>query len=214
MNGGRVEFGLRLGNGLAVPVDSKWMAVGFLDELSRTNDPEARTELARKINNAVLARAKEVRRYIDPARTTAFALAAVPDAAYELSARAQIDAAHQKVIVIGYGMLLPYLLLLRHTMENTGAQLDAYLMGAHLKAAQDAVRDLESELNRRFSNSINGLEKSRGEIKRHLGVISESLNRLEFGSAASSEQDALPGDDHAQEQRRGIPPASPGEAMY
>ena len=179
VNGGRVEFALRLGNGLIVPLDSKWVAAGFLEKLETEDDPKARAELARTINNAVYSRVKEARAYIDPPRTTRFALAAVPDAAYELSARAQIRAAQENVIVISYGLLLPYLLLIRHTLESADAHLDAYLMGAHLKAAQDAVRHIESELNRRFTSSMNMLDATRGEIKRHLGIISVSLARLE-----------------------------------
>jgi Uncharacterized protein conserved in bacteria len=67
-----VEFGLRLPNDLILPIDSKWAATALLDQFIATEDPAERVSLKTKIEDAVLAKAKEVTKYLEPSLTMTF----------------------------------------------------------------------------------------------------------------------------------------------
>ena len=87
-----VEFGLRLHSGLVVPIDSKWPATGLIEQLAQCEDPAEQLKLRALIETNVLSRANEVAKYIDPHMTAPFAIAVVPDAAYEIAQDTRIDA--------------------------------------------------------------------------------------------------------------------------
>ena len=108
-----VEFGLRLPNGLALPIDSKWPATNLLECFAASDDPAERQRLKAQIEAAVLEKASEVTRYLDPELTAGFAIAVVPDAVDELCAGVKADCLRMNVVLIGHGMLMPYLLLPR-----------------------------------------------------------------------------------------------------
>ena len=81
LNGKVVEFAIRLPGGKLLPVDSKWTSSHALEQLSAPDvDPARRQQLAAQVEKEVEKRVREVSQYIDPATTSPFALAAVPDA--------------------------------------------------------------------------------------------------------------------------------------
>jgi DNA recombination protein RmuC len=104
-----VEFGLRLPNNLVLPIDSKWTATHLLEQFMACDDPAEQQGLRDRIGAAVLDRAKEVRKYIDPNVTVNFGVVAVPDAIYDLCCSIQPDVFQLGVVLIGYSMFVPYL---------------------------------------------------------------------------------------------------------
>ncbi|HFC98092.1 MAG TPA: hypothetical protein ENJ40_06505 [Thermosulfurimonas dismutans] len=97
MGNGRVEFALRLRDGSLVPLDSKFVEPGTPPEV---------------IPSRLLARTRELAKYLDDPRAAGFALVAVPDEAYHLShkviARAGLE---NRVIMVPYTQTLPAALL-------------------------------------------------------------------------------------------------------
>src|SRR6476661_8441059 len=111
--GGKVvELALRLPGGKLLPIDSKWVSSGALEQLADPAlDAPRRAQLTGQVERDVERRVREVSQYIDPATTAPFALAAVPDAAYGVCRAAFAEAHRRHVMIVGYSMALPYLLM-------------------------------------------------------------------------------------------------------
>src|SRR5713226_8506026 len=112
--GGKVvELALQLPGGKLLPIDSKWVSSGALEQLAEHGlDAQRRAQLTAQVEREVERRVREVSQYIDPASTSSFALAVIPDAAYDVCRGAIVGAHRRHVMVVGYAMALPYLLTL------------------------------------------------------------------------------------------------------
>lgn len=171
-----VEFGLRLPNGLILPIDSKWPATHLIELFGATEDLDERRRYKAQIETAVLAKAREVKKYVDPALTVSFGVAAVPDAVYDLSWGAQVEAMRLGVVLISYSMLVPYLLLVFQTVLNTSRDVDLEKLNAHLARAQESALLAQEELEGRFARALTMLNNARDDVSRHLGKIGSDLN--------------------------------------
>ena len=76
----------------AAPDRLRWTAVAELEAMEAEEDPTRRDACARKVERAVASRAKDVAQYIDTSVTSPVAVAAVPDAAYQVLSRAHAEA--------------------------------------------------------------------------------------------------------------------------
>jgi DNA recombination protein RmuC len=179
-----VEFGLRLPNSLVLPIDSKWPATALLEELCSTDDAGKRIMLKSAIEEAVEAKAREVRKYLEPSRTTDFGLAVVPDAIYALCSGI-LPRVYQEcgVIVLGHSMFIPYLLLVFQTALKTSQTLDLERLGVYLKTAQDSIRGLQEELEGRLSKAITMLDNSRSDMRALLGKANTGLMGLQASAS-------------------------------
>ena len=180
-----VEFGLRLPSNLILPIDSKWPATGLLEQFAASDDPREQRRLRMRIESAALEKAKEVRKYVDPNVTLGFGIAAVPDAVYHLCSGAQADLFKHNVVLLGYGMLMPYLLLVFQTELRASQTIDMKKLGACLQNAQEGIIALQGELEGRFSRSIRMLANSREEMSAHLSRITGNLTSLQVRAATS-----------------------------
>jgi DNA recombination protein RmuC len=187
-----VEFGLRLPNNLVLPIDSKWTATNLLDRFLSTDDIGEQQSLKSEIANAVLARAKEVRKYIDPNMTLDFAIAVVPDAIYDLCASAQVEAFRMNVVLISYGLFVPYLLLVFQTVLKTCQSIDLQRLNSYLESVQSNIEALQKELEGRFSRAITMLTNSRGEMSAHLSRIRGGLTSLQMGAGVVPDLSQIP----------------------
>src|SRR5437870_7313796 len=108
--GGKVvELALRLPGGKLLPMDSTWVSSPALEQLAEPGlDANRRAQLMATIEREVERRVREVGQYIDPATTTPFALAVIPDAAYDVCRGAIVNAHRRHVMVVGYAMARPY----------------------------------------------------------------------------------------------------------
>ncbi len=170
-----VEFGLRLPNGLVLPIDSKWPATALIEAFAAAEEPVEQLRLKAQIEAAVLTKAREVRKYVDPALTVPFGIAAVPDAVYELCWSVQIDALQQNVVLLGYSMVVPYLLMVFQTVLKTSHDVDLDKLQAHLDRALECADLAQAELEGRFARSVTMLGNSRDELSRLLSRLNSSL---------------------------------------
>lgn len=183
VNGKVVEFGLALPDGRRLPVDSKWTALAELEALESCTDPAERELRARDVERQVVARAREVAQYLDPATTSPVAVAAIPDAAYAVLRRAHADAFARGVVVVPYSTALPVLLFLyslvhrfgdadgaRAALEDVAALLDAMEGVVENKVARAAtmVANAADELR-------SGLGKARGSVARGRAAATPEL---------------------------------------
>ena len=176
-----VEFGLRLPNNLILPIDSKWTATNLIEQFCNCDNPEEQQRIKSQIESAVLNKAKEVKKYIDPSLTVNFGIAAVPDAVYDACYGIQADVFQLNVIIISYSMFLPYLLLVFHTILKTSQNIDLEKLDAYVQIAQENVKKLQDELEGRFSKSIAMLNNSRTDMSTYLSKVSSGLTSLQGG---------------------------------
>ncbi len=186
-----VEFGLRLPNNLILPIDSKWPATGLLEEFVACDDPDKQQKLKAEIEAAVLAKAKEVRKYIDPNVTMNFGVAAVPDSVYDLCFGIQVDVLRLNVVLVSYTMFVPYLLLVFQTILKTSQNIDLQKLDAYLKSAQENIKAVQDELEGRFPKAITMLNNSRDEMSAHLSRVAGGLTSLQISAPSQSSAAAL-----------------------
>ncbi|MEN6371781.1 MAG: DNA recombination protein RmuC [Armatimonadota bacterium] len=206
-----VEFGLRLPNNLILPIDSKWAATSLLEQFTASEDPSEQQKLKGQIESAVLGRAKEVRKYIDPNFTVDFAIATVPDAIYDLCCGIQADAFEQNVVLVSYSMLIPYLLLVFHMVLRTNRSIDLQKLESYLKSTETCIKTIHNELEGRFSKALTMLGNSRDDMAQQLSKAGAGLTSLRMNASAvlpASEADAseavIPSDSDITEPGAGL----------
>jgi DNA recombination protein RmuC len=173
-----VEFGLRLPNNLVLPIDSKWPATDLLERFSACDDLAERLRLRAQIETVVLAKAREVRKYLDPGRTLGFGVAAVPDAVYDVCSAVRCDCFDLNVVLVAYSMFVPYLLLVFQTVLRASQDIDLEKLDAYLRTAEDSVKFVQQELDGRFARALTMLGNSRDDMSVHLSKINSSLTSV------------------------------------
>lgn len=180
-----VEFGLRLPNGLVLPIDSKWPATAALESLAACDDPAEQVRLKNEVHAAVMQKAREVTKYLDPDLTPPFAVAVVPDAVEELCPAAKAECLKMNVVLLGYGMFVPYLLLVFQTVLRSSRDIDAEKLAAHVGALGEALDRLQDEVEGRLSRAITMLSNSRDDLRVHAGRVRAGLTALEMRAEAA-----------------------------
>jgi hypothetical protein len=200
VSGRRVEFALVLPDGRRLPVDSKWTAVRELEELDQATDDERRKVLCRRIEDEVIRRAREVETYLDPALTTPFAIACVPDAAFSVCRRAHGEAFSRGVILVPHATALPVLLALYALASRYGAgdQVQGCLaelegmLGAMENTLENKVARATTMLGNAADEWRTHLGRARGALARGRGVAVEgNLDEIQAAGLTSAFDDAL-----------------------
>ncbi len=177
-----VEFGLRLPNNLVLPIDSKWTATNLLEQFASCRDMQEQQRIKNEISRAVLNKAREVRKYVDPHLTMTFGVAAVPDAVYDLCAECHSEAFEMNVVIISYSMFVPYLLLVFHTVLKVGTSIDLQRLEGCVHSVQESVKALQEEVEGRFSRALTMLSNSRDELKVQLGKAAIGLASIHINA--------------------------------
>src|SRR5207247_1448177 len=188
VNGKVVEFGLILPDGRRLPIDSKWTAVAELEALEATEDLTERDACARAVERAVASRAKEVAQYLDPTLTAPAAIAAVPDAAYDVLKRAHADAFTRGVIIVPYGSALPIALFLYSLVRRFGDAADVQAVVSEVAVVLDA---LESVVENRVQKAATMLANGADELRSQLGKARGSIARAQATAAEPVEEPPL-----------------------
>jgi DNA recombination protein RmuC len=161
-----VELALRLPGGKLLPMDSKWVSTPALEQLADPGlDANRRANLLGQVEREVERRVREVSQYIDPGLTTPFALAVVPDAAYDVCRSAIVTAHHRHVMVVGYGMALPYLLTLYQLHLQFARTVDMEKLQSALIDIERQVDVLEGILENKVQRSLTVLQNAYTEGK-------------------------------------------------
>jgi len=187
--GGKVvELGLRLPGGKLLPIDSKWVSSGALEQLADTTlDAPRRTQLVGQVEREVERRVREVSQYINPEATSPFALAVIPDAAYDVCRGAIVDAHKRHVMVVGYGMALPYLLTLYQLHLQFARTVDMEKMQSALIDVERHLDVLENVLENKLQRAVTMLQNAYGEGKQVSARIRASARSIQVAEAPSQE---------------------------
>jgi len=179
--GGKVvELGLRLPGGKLLPIDSKWVSSGALEQLSNPAlDAPRRSQLEGQVEREVERRVREVSQYINPEVTSTFALAVIPDAAYDVCRGAIVEAHKRHVMIVGYGMALPYLLTLYQLHLQFARTIDMENMQSALIDMERQLDVLEGMLENRLQRAVTMLQNAYGEGKQVSARIRASAQSIQ-----------------------------------
>jgi DNA recombination protein RmuC len=180
--GGKVvELALRLPGGKLLPMDSKWVSSAALEQLADTSlDAPRRAQLTAQVEREVERRVREVGQYIDPTTTSPFALAVIPDAAYDVC-RGAIVAAHKRhVMVVGYAMALPYLLTLYQLHLQFARTVDMEKLQSALIDVERHLDTLEGVLENKLQRAVTMLQNAYGEGKQVSAKIRASAQSVQL----------------------------------
>src|SRR6266704_3230173 len=184
--GGKVvELALQLPGGKLLPIDSKWVSSGALEQLAEPGlDSARRAQLAAQVEREVERRVREVSQYIDPAATSTFALAVIPDAAYDVCRGAIVSAHRRHVMVVGYAMALPYLLTLYQLHLQFARTVDMEKLQAALIDIERQVDVLEGILENKVQRSLTVLQNAYTEGKQASAKIRASIQAVQISESS------------------------------
>ena len=173
--GGKVvEFGLVLPDGRRLPIDSKWTGLAELEALEAATSSLEREACVRAVEKAVALRAREVAQYLDPALTAPVAVAAIPDAAYDVLKRVHADAFARGVVVVPYSTALPIVLFLYALVQRFGDTAD---VSSSLAEVATLLGAMEGVLENKFARAATMLANGSDEMRSHLGKARGSIAR-------------------------------------
>ncbi len=189
--GGKVvELALQLPGGKLLPIDSKWVSSGALEQLAEPGlDATRRAQLTAQVEREVERRVREVSQYIDPASTSTFALAVIPDAAYDVCRGAIVGAHRRHVMVVGYAMALPYLLTLYQLHLQFARTVDMEKLQSALIDVERHLDTLEAILDNKLQRALTMLQNTYTEGKQvsaRIRSAAQSVQTAENGPAEVS----------------------------
>ncbi len=192
--GGKVvELALRLPGGKLLPIDSKWVSSGALEQLAEQGlDAARRAQLTGQVEREVERRVREVSQYIDPAITSTFALAVIPDAAYDVCRGAIVAAHNRHVMVVGYAMALPYLLTLYQLHLQFARTVDMERLQAALIDVERHLDTLEAILDNKLQRALTMLQNAYGEGKEVSARIRASARSVQMTENGAEEVSTEP----------------------
>jgi hypothetical protein len=187
--GGKVvEFALILPNQKRLPIDSKFPASQLLENLGEDMEPPQRQKLIRQIEDAVLSKAKEAAKYIDPAQTIYLAIAAVPDAAYSVCRKSHFEAIKSHVLVVSYSLTLPILLALYKFQLQYASSVDQQNLELYLRNVENSLNVIERELQNSVGRAGIMITNACAECMTQIGKVRASLTALRSPGIAAGEQ--------------------------
>jgi DNA recombination protein RmuC len=187
--GGKVvELALRLPGGKLLPIDSKWVSSSALEQLAEPGlDAPRRAQLTAQVEREVERRVREVSQYIDPATTSPFVLAVIPDAAYDVCRGAIVGAHQRHVMVVGYAMALPYLLTLYQLHLQFARSVDMEKLQSALIDVERHLDTLESVLENKLQRAVTMLQNAYGEGKQVSARIRASTQSVQVSDTGNGE---------------------------
>ena len=187
--GGKVvELALQLPGGKLLPIDSKWVSSGALEQLAEPGlDAQRRAQLTAQVEREVERRVREVSQYIDPASTSTFALAVIPDAAYDVCRGAIVGAHRRHVMVVGYAMALPYLLTLYQLHLQFARTVDMEKLQSALIDVERHLDTLEAILDNKLQRALTMLQNTYSEGKQVSARIRSSAQSVQVAESGPPE---------------------------
>ncbi len=192
--GGKVvELALQLPGGKLLPIDSKWVSSGALEQLAEPGiDAARRAQLTAQVEREMERRVREVSQYIDPSATSTFALAVIPDAAYDVCRGAIVSAHRRHVMVVGYAMALPYLLTLYQLHLQFARTVDMERLQSALIDVERHLDTLEAILDNKLQRALTMLQNTYTEGKQVSARIRSAAQSVQVSETGTSEVSTEP----------------------
>ncbi len=176
-----VEYALRLPGGRYLPIDSKWTSATSLARLAEEDDPDERRRITERVARDVRGRVREMSKYLDPERTHALALLALPDAVYLAVPEVHGEGYREGVLLVPYSLALPYLLALYRLIVRFGSAPDAEAVAARLLGLEESLRRADEEVEGRLSRGLVQVENARDALRTHLSEARRTAESARVG---------------------------------
>ena len=177
--GGRVvEYALHLPDGRLLPIDSKWTSAAELERLETADDPDERRRLREQVAREVRLRVREMAKYLDPDRTLALAVLAVPDAVHAAAPEAHADGWREGVLVVPYSLALPFVLTLYRLTVRFGSAPRTEGLGARLARLAELLQRMDEELEGRLSRALVQAANARDALRSDLAEARRASGHL------------------------------------
>ena len=177
--GGRVvEYAVRLPGGRLLPVDSKWTGAAGLERLETAGDPDERRRLLEQVARELRGRVREMAKYLDPDRTLALAVLAVPDAVHAAVPEVHAEAFREGVLVVPYSLALPFVLSLYRLAVRFTSAPDTEELGRHLARLAELLGRMDDELEGRLSRALVQAANARDALRGDLAEARRASGRL------------------------------------
>jgi DNA recombination protein RmuC len=173
-----VEYALRLPGGRLLPIDSKWTSAAELLRLEAADDPEGARRVREQLARDVRLRVREMAKYLDPERTLALAVLAVPDAVHAAVPETHAEGWREGVLVVPYSLALPFVLCLYRLAVRFGDAPDAEEMQAQLVQLAEALRRMDEEVDGRLSRALVQVANARDALRGELAGVRRAAGRL------------------------------------
>ena len=192
VNGKVVEFGLRLPDGRRLPIDSKWAAVAELEAMEAEEDPDP-ARCLRPEGGEGGGRAGQGGRAVHRHSVTApVAVAAVPDAAYQVLSRAHTEAFMRGVVIVPYSSALPIIMFLYALVERFGDAADVQAALAEVGTLLDAMDAIvENKFSKAGTMIANGADEFRSNLGKARGSIARARHAEQLQLADVTDDEVL-----------------------
>jgi DNA recombination protein RmuC len=187
-----VEYALRLPGNRYLPIDSKWTSAAALEKLDVTEDAADRKKLVAEITRDVRGKIRDMIKYLDPERTLALGLLAVPDSVYTAAPEAHGEGYREGVIVVPYSLALPYVLALYRLVARFGSAVDTDQLAARVRSLTESLRRMDDELEGRLSKGIVQVQNARDALRDHVGSAQRTAAQLVVSTDAEDEDVVVP----------------------
>jgi DNA recombination protein RmuC len=174
-----VEYALRLPGGRYLPIDSKWTSTAELARLADEPDAGERLRISQLVARDVRARIREMRKYLDPERTHAMALLAVPDAVYGAAPEVHGEGYREGVLVVPYSMAMPFVLALYRLIVRFAGLAGGEALAGRLAGLEESLRRADEEVEGRLSRGLAQVENARDALRTHLAEARRATERPE-----------------------------------
>ena len=177
--GGRVvEYAVRLPGGRLLPIDSKWTSATVLERLETADDPDERRRLREHVARELRVRVREMAKYLDPERTLALAVLAVPDSVHAAVPEVHAEGFREGVLVVPYSLTLPFVLSLYRLAVRFAAAPDTEELGARLARLSELLGRMDDELEGRLSRALVQAANARDALRGDLAEARRASGRL------------------------------------
>jgi DNA recombination protein RmuC len=177
--GGRVvEYALRLPGGRLLPIDSKWTGAAPLERLETTEDPEERRRLREQVARELRVRVREMAKYLDPERTLALAVLAVPDGVHAAVPEVHSEGWREGVLVVPYSLALPFVLSLYRLTVRFASAPETEELAARLARLSELLHRMDEELEGRLSRALVQAANARDALRGDLAEARRASGRL------------------------------------
>lgn len=173
-----VEYAIRLPGGRYLPIDSKWTSVPSLEKLATVDDAAERKRLVEQIVREVRARTREMTKYLDPERTLAIGILALPDSAYMAAPEAHAEGYRDGILLVPYSLALPYVLTVYRLALRFGTAVDTDQIAARLRGIAECLRRVDEEIEGRLSRGLAQIEHAREALRDQVGGAQRMTDRL------------------------------------
>ena len=179
-----INFGIRLPNGLILPVDNNLNNGNFLEQYLATKEDAEQLRIKKEIEGIIFKDARDLSELLGSEKINDYGIIIVPDLIFDLCFNVQSSVIKWNVVLVSYSMLVPYLLLVFQTELRSCTSIDLNKLDNYLQSTIENVNAIQDELDGRLAHSIELVGESRDEIRNQISSLLGRFENLQIGASS------------------------------